>query len=117
VRVQKGDEETGDDITLFTDVVDEQGKFNLNLLTHKDEARAGRAREVFLALLDLFRDARYDDMQENEYDLDPVEARRRPTPSGSSSAARSARARSRSPRRSCPTRTRRCARRSTRSRT
>jgi type II secretory pathway component PulK len=76
VMVQKGDAERGDDITLYTEVVDEQGKFNLNLLTHKDPQRAARALEVFKNLLDFYRDPRFGDFaKEHEYDLDDQEAR------------------------------------------
>ncbi|MFQ5845388.1 MAG: hypothetical protein ACE5JG_10425 [Planctomycetota bacterium] len=72
--VRKGDRETGDDITLHTEVVDEQSKFNLNLLTHNEARRAGRAREVLVNLLDFFRDERFGDYETNEWDLDPTEA-------------------------------------------
>ncbi len=74
-RVQKGDNESGDEIVLYTQVVDEQGKFNLNLLLHKDPKRGQRAFEVLLNLLNFYRDSRFDDLGENEYDLDEVEAR------------------------------------------
>jgi len=74
--VRKGDQERGDDITLYTEVVDEQGKFNLNLLLHRDPQRAARALETFKNLLDFYRDTRFADFaQEHDYDLDAVEAR------------------------------------------
>jgi type II secretory pathway component PulK len=76
VFVSKGDAERGDDISLYTEVVDEQGKFNLNLLVHKDPQRAARALETFKNLLDFFRDTRFGDVeQEHEYDLDDKDAR------------------------------------------
>lgn len=74
-RVQKGDPERGDEIVLYTEVVDEQSKFNLNLLLHKEPQRRERAFEVLLNLLNFFRDARFDDLGENEYDLDELEAK------------------------------------------
>jgi type II secretory pathway component PulK len=74
-RVEKGDRERGDEIVLYTQVVDEQGKFNLNLLLHKDPKRGQRAFEVLFNLLNFYRDSRFDDLGENEYDLDEVEAR------------------------------------------
>jgi len=75
VSVTRGEEDDGDDVTLFTECVDEQGKFNLNLLLMKDEARAQRATETFKRLLDLFRDSRYEDLEDNRWDLNDVEAR------------------------------------------
>lgn len=74
-RVAKGDERLGDEVALYTEVFDEQGKFNLNLMLHKDEARAQRAREIFQTLLDLYRDSRFDDLQTSDYDVNDVEAR------------------------------------------
>jgi len=74
LMVRKGDAEGGDQVTLITQVVDEQGKFNLNLLRHSDQARRGRAFEVLRTLLDLFRDSRYDDIGDNEFDLNAGEA-------------------------------------------
>lgn len=76
VMVAKGDADRGDDVSLYTEIVDEQGKFNLNLLLHKDPQRAARALETFKNLLNFFRDTRFGDVsQENEYDLDETEAR------------------------------------------
>jgi type II secretory pathway component PulK len=76
VMVSKGDAEKGDAISLYTEVVDEQGKFNLNLLLHKDPQRAARALETFKNLLNLYRDTRYGDVaEEHDYDLDEVQAR------------------------------------------
>jgi type II secretory pathway component PulK len=76
VMVQKGDEERGDDVSLYTEVIDEQGKFNLNLLLHKDPQRSARALETFKNLLDFFRDERYGDLErEHEYDLDAAQAK------------------------------------------
>jgi type II secretory pathway component PulK len=76
VMVAKGDASKGDDISLYTDVVDEQGKFNLNLLLHKDPKRAARALETFKNLLNFFRDTRFGDIEkDHEYDLDEVEAK------------------------------------------
>lgn len=72
--VTKGDKERGDEITIYTSVTDEQSKFNLNLLRHNDPVRRGRARETLKNLLDLFRDHRYADMAENEWDLDEAQA-------------------------------------------
>jgi hypothetical protein len=74
--VSKGDEGKGDTISLYTEVVDEQGKFNLNLLTHKDPQRAARALETFKNLLNFYRDTRFGDVaEEHDYDLDEVQAR------------------------------------------
>jgi len=76
VFVRKGDEGRGDDVSLYTEVFDEQGKFNLNLLLHRDPQRAARALEVFKNLLDFYRDTRFQDIAaEHEFDLDQVEAR------------------------------------------
>jgi type II secretory pathway component PulK len=75
VRVSKGDRDLGDEIVLYTQVTDEQGKFNLNLLLHKDPKRAQRAFEVFHNLLNFYRDSRFDDIGESEYDLDEAEAK------------------------------------------
>jgi type II secretory pathway component PulK len=75
VRVEKGDKDRGDEIVLYTQVTDEQSKFNLNLLMHKDPKRRARAFEVLLNLLNFYRDARFDDLGENEYDLDELEAK------------------------------------------
>jgi len=72
--VTKGDKERGDEITLLTSVVDEQSKFNLNLLRHNDPPRRARARETLKALLDLFRDSRYRDLEDNDFDLSEEEA-------------------------------------------
>jgi len=74
MMVTRGDREIGDDITLYTEVVDEQSKFNLNLLRHTDKRRRERAFEVFRTLLDLFRDSRYGDLEDNEWDLQDNEA-------------------------------------------
>jgi len=74
VSVTKGDKDKQDDITLFTEVKDEQGKFNLNLLLHKDPKRAARALETFKNLLNLYRDSRFEDIGDNEYDLDEIES-------------------------------------------
>jgi len=73
--VTKGDKTTGDDVTLYTQVVDEQSKFNLNLLLHRDDQRARRAQEVFRNLLDYFRDPRFGDLTTANYDLSEAEAR------------------------------------------
>lgn len=76
VMVSKGDAEKGDAISLYTEVVDEQGKFNLNLLLHKDPQRAARALETFKNLLNFYRDTRFGDVaEEHDYDLDEVQAR------------------------------------------
>jgi len=73
--VARGDAEIGDDITLYTRVLDEQGKFNLNLLQHTDAKVRQRSFEVFRALLDLYRDSRYGDVAaDTEWDLDESEA-------------------------------------------
>jgi type II secretory pathway component PulK len=73
--VARGDAEIGDDITLYTRVIDEQGKFNLNLLQHTDAKVRQRSFEVFRALLDLYRDSRYGDVAaDTEWDLDESEA-------------------------------------------
>ena len=72
--VTRGDKERGDDITLYTEIIDEQSKFNLNLLRHTDKKRRERAFEVFRTLLDLFRDSRYGDLEDNEWDLQENEA-------------------------------------------
>ena len=74
LMVKKGSEEAGDDITLYTQVIDELGKFNLNLLRHTDKNRRGRAERVFRNLLDFYRDSRFGDLRENEWDLDEAEA-------------------------------------------
>src|SRR5512134_196905 len=69
VMVSKGDAEKGDAISLYTEVLDEQGKFNLNLLTHKDPQRAARALETFKNLLNFYRDTRFGDVaEEHDYD-------------------------------------------------
>jgi len=73
--VTKGDKASGDDITLYTQVVDEQSKFNINLLLHRDAQRARRAQEVFRNLLDYFRDPRFGDITSTNYDLSEAEAR------------------------------------------
>ena len=70
LQVTRGDPDAGDDVTLYTQVTDEQGKFNLNLLLHTDPQRAARAMTTFKNLLNFFRDERFDDLQPNEYDLD-----------------------------------------------
>jgi type II secretory pathway component PulK len=75
MRVEKGDRDRGDEIVLYTEVADEQAKFNLNLLLHKDPKRSQRAFEVLYNLLNFYRDSRFDDIGENEYDLDEVEAK------------------------------------------
>ncbi len=76
VMVTKGEAERGDDISLYTEITDEQGKFNLNLLLHKDPQRAARALETFKNLLNFFRDTRFGDAaEEHEYDLDEQQAR------------------------------------------
>ena len=74
IMVTKGDKERGDEITLYTEVVDEQSKFNLNMLLHNEPKRRARTREVLKNLLDLFRDSKFDDLADNEYDLDGQEA-------------------------------------------
>ncbi len=73
--VKRGDEEAGDSITLYTEVTDEQGKFNLNLLRHNDAQRRARAQEVLKNLLDFFRDPRFGDFSDSEWDLDDQEAK------------------------------------------
>ncbi|MHC4547760.1 MAG: hypothetical protein ACYTEZ_03200 [Planctomycetota bacterium] len=75
VEVSKGDEERGDVVVLYTKVVDEEGKFNLNLLLHKEPKRSQRAAETLYHLLNFFRDSRFDDLADNEYDLDETEAK------------------------------------------
>jgi len=72
--VTRGDKDNGDDITLYTEMIDEQSKFNLNLLRHTDKRRRERAFETFRTLLDLFRDSRYGDVEDNEWDLQENEA-------------------------------------------
>jgi type II secretory pathway component PulK len=72
--VRKGDEEYGDDVELYTDVIDEQGKFNLNLLRHSDPQRRQRAQDTLRNLLDFFRDSRFGDLGENDYDIDGAES-------------------------------------------
>lgn len=74
-RVTKGNAEQGDEIELYTEIIDEQGKFNLNLLRHSDVRRRGRAFEILKNLLDFFREPRFGDFEENEYDLNENEAR------------------------------------------
>jgi hypothetical protein len=76
VMVMKGDKDRGDNVSLYTEVIDEQGKFNLNLLLHKDPQRAARALEVFKNILDFYRDARFGDFsREHAYDLDFAESK------------------------------------------
>jgi type II secretory pathway component PulK len=76
VMVSKGDADKADAISLYTEVLDEQGKFNLNLLTHKDPQRAARALETFKNLLNFYRDTRFGDVAEDhEYDLEDQQAR------------------------------------------
>ncbi len=76
VMVTKGEADRGDDISLYTEITDEQGKFNLNLLLHKDPQRAARALEAFKNLLNFFRDTRFGDVvEEHDYDLDEQQAR------------------------------------------
>ena len=72
--VRRGDKQQGDEITLYTEIVDEQSKFNINLLRHTDKKRRERSTQVFIALLDLFRDTRYGDMEDSEWDLKENEA-------------------------------------------
>ncbi len=72
--VKKGDSDRGDEIEIYTQVVDEQSKLNLNLLRHRDAPRRGLAFERFRTLLDLFRDARYGDLEPNAWDLAPEQA-------------------------------------------
>ena len=74
-RVRKGDPERGDEVVIYTEITDEQGKFNINLLRHRDIKRRGKPFEVLTTLLDLFRDAEYADVVENEWDLSPNEAK------------------------------------------
>jgi len=73
--VKRGDEEAGDAITLYTEVADEQGKFNLNLLRHNDAQRRARAQEVLKNLLDFYRDPRFGDFADSEWDLNEPEAK------------------------------------------
>lgn len=75
LRVEKGNRDRGDEIVLYTQVTDEQAKFNVNLLLHKDPKRSQRAFEVLYNLLNFYRDARFDDIGENEFDLDEIEAK------------------------------------------
>lgn len=75
LMVKKGSAEYGDDIELYTEIVDELGKFNINLLRHSDPKRRNRAFEILRNLLDFYRDSRYQDVQDNEYDLDEGQAR------------------------------------------
>ncbi len=75
VMVKRGDEDAGDGITLYTEVVDEQGKFNLNLLRHTDAQRRARAQEVLKNLLDFYRDPRFGDFADSEWDLNEPEAK------------------------------------------
>jgi len=76
VMVSKGEAERGDDVSLYTEITDEQGKFNLNLLLHKDPQRAARALETFKNLLNFYRNTRFADVaEEHEYDLDEQQAR------------------------------------------
>ncbi len=72
--VEKGDDEHGDRVTLYTEVIDEQGKFNLNLLLHRDAQRAARALTWFRNILDFYRDPRFSDLESTEYDLNAAEA-------------------------------------------
>jgi type II secretory pathway component PulK len=72
--VRKGDQKAGDEITLYTEVEDEQSKFNINLLRHRDPARRALAFKRFRRLLDLFRDWRYRDLENHAWDLDDVQA-------------------------------------------
>ncbi|MGQ0613497.1 MAG: hypothetical protein ACT4PV_07165 [Planctomycetaceae bacterium] len=72
--VKKGDGDRGDEIEIYTQVADEQGKLNLNLLRHRDAPRRGLAFQRFRTLLDLFRDARYGDLAANAWDLAPEQA-------------------------------------------
>ena len=73
--VKRGDSEAGDDITLYTEIRDEQSKFNLNLLLHSDATVRQRSFEVFRTLLDLYRDSRYGDIKEDtEWDVKDNEA-------------------------------------------
>ena len=74
LRVTKGNAEQGDEIEIYTEVIDEQGKFNLNLLRHSDVRRRGRAFEILKNLLDFFRESRFGDLEPHEYDLDETEA-------------------------------------------
>jgi len=73
--VRKGDSEFGDEIEIFTEIIDEQGKFNINLLRHRDIKRRGKPFEVLTTLLDVFRDSQYGDMEASEWDLDEREAK------------------------------------------
>ncbi len=73
--VRKGDPEKGDEVVIYTEVIDEQGKFNINLLRHRDIKRRGKPLETLTTLLDLFRDSEYGDVEENEWDLSPNEAK------------------------------------------
>jgi len=72
--VERGDDERGDRVTLYTQVVDEQGKFNLNLLLHRDAQRAARALTWFRNILDFYRDPRFGDIQSTSHDVGPGEA-------------------------------------------
>ncbi|NJN14781.1 MAG: general secretion pathway protein GspK [Planctomycetes bacterium] len=75
LTVSRGDKEADDAITLYTQIIDEQGKFNLNLLRHSDATRRGRAQEVLVRLLDFYRDARFGDFEESSWDLSEPEAK------------------------------------------
>jgi type II secretory pathway component PulK len=69
-KVTKGDKDAGDQIDLYTEVVDEQGKFNLNLLLHRDPQRARRALDWFKNILDFYRDPAFGDFTAVDPDLE-----------------------------------------------
>ncbi len=72
--VQKGDDDRGDEVTIYTQVNDEQGRFNVNNLLHRDAARAQIWQQRFKSLLDIYRDDRFGDLETSEYDLNAQEA-------------------------------------------
>jgi len=75
MMVSKGDEDKGDKIDIYTEIVDELGKFNVNMLRHSDPKRRSRAHAILVNLLDFFRESRFKDLEDNEYDLNAEEAK------------------------------------------
>lgn len=69
-KVSKGNKEQGDQVDIYTEVVDEQSKFNLNLLLHRDPQRARRALDWFKNILDFFRDPAFSDIPAVDPDLE-----------------------------------------------
>ena len=78
VQMGPGDNVPGstedDTISIYTQVQDEHGKFNINNLQHRDTARARIWQQRFKTLLDIYRDNAYGDLETGEYDLSPQEA-------------------------------------------